>query len=442
MNKAPLKIIVVDDEENILQSLKMALESDTHFEGAYFSNPEKALESVITTSYALALVDLKMRPLDGLELLGKIRSLSPETIVILMTARGSVATAVQAIKSGAYDYIEKPFEFERLNLLLERAAAYHKALSTLNRYGLKRETPASGIDTRNPAMLELLKTATRVADSTLPVLIEGESGVGKELLARHIVRNSPRHDKPFLTVNCAAIPETLMESELFGHEKGAFTGAVRDRRGLFEEADGGTLFLDEIGEMPLKLQARLLRVLQEGEIQTIGRSRPQKVDVRIIAATNVNIEQAVEEKLFRKDLFYRLDGLRLSLPPLRERPGDIPLLIDRFLKAGGREDFPLATEALHLLLNHSWPGNVRELENTIKHALLMAGQGRIEAEHLPDRLRREAGKENHGELLSLEAVEREHIRKVLALAADYKQAAAILGINTATLWRKRQRYGL
>ncbi len=442
MHKMPLKLIVVDDEENILQSLKMALESNKSFRGDYFNHPHEALKALMTGPYALALVDLRMRPLDGIELLKKIRKVSSETLVILMTARGSVSTAVEAMKAGAHDYIEKPFDFEHLNLLLERAATYFRAVGTLNRYGLPEETAADIIDTRNTAMLELLKLATRVAPSPLPVLIEGESGTGKELLARHIVRNSPRHDKPFIAVNCAAIPESLMESELFGHTKGAFTGAVSERRGLFAEADGGTLFLDEIGEMPVKLQARLLRVLQEGEIHPLGSARPRKVDVRIIAATNVDIEQALAEKLFREDLFYRLNGLRLSLPPLRERPEDIPLLTERFLRDAGREDFPVSTEAMHLLLSHHWPGNVRELENTIRRALLLAGDGRIEAAHLPPPMTRAEQPGSEAALLSLEAVEKEHIRRVLSIAEDYTQAARILGINSATLWRKRQRYKL
>ncbi len=442
MHKMPLKLIVVDDDENILQSLKMALESNKSFRGDYFNHPHEALKALMTGPYALALIDLRMRPLDGIGLLKKIRKVSPETLVILMTARGSVSTAVEAMKAGAHDYIEKPFDFEHLNLLLERAATYFRAVGTLNRYGLPEETAADTIDTRHTAMLELLKLATRVAASPLPVLIEGESGTGKELLARHIVRNSPRHDKPFIAVNCAAIPESLMESELFGHTKGAFTGAVSDRRGLFAEADGGTLFLDEIGEMPVKLQARLLRVLQEGEIHPLGSARPRKVDVRIIAATNVDIEQALAEKLFREDLFYRLNGLRLSLPPLRERPEDIPLLTERFLRDAGREDFPVSTEAMHLLLHHHWPGNVRELENTIRRALLLAGDGRIEAAHLPPPMARAEQPGGEAALLSLEAVEKEHIRRVLSMAEDYTQAARILGINSATLWRKRQRYKL
>ncbi len=441
MGTEKLTVLLVDDEPHIIKTMEICLE-ELGLEVHSFLDPEEALTSIHRQRYDLAFVDLKMVPIDGIRLLEALQQHSPHTTVTIITAHGSIETAVQAVKKGAYDYLQKPFEYLQLQLFTEKMVEHHRLKEEVLRLRarVQPEAEAPTIITRNVKMLEMIDLAVRVAETDLNVLIEGESGTGKELFAQLIYEKSARVKHPFVKVNCAAIPEQLLESELFGHVKGAFTGALKDRKGRFELADGGTIFLDEIGELAPALQAKLLRVLQQQEFERVGESKPRKIDVRFIAATNRYLEKAIEEGVFRKDLFYRLNEVRLKLLPLRDRPEDIPLLIRHFIDQYSPE-FPveISPDALKALKIYPWHGNVRELENVMQRAILLARNHRIEQEDLPEEIR---DGETTPLLMTLEEVERLHIRKILQVAKDLKDAARILGIDPATLWRKRKRYGL
>jgi DNA-binding NtrC family response regulator len=345
------------------------------------------------------------------------------------------------VKQGAYHYIQKPFDFEELKLLARQVWEHHRLVEEVE--VLRKEVADLSVRgeilTRNRGMLEQLEIAGRVADSALSVLVEGESGTGKELLAEFIHNRSSRAQYPLVKVNCAALPEQLLESELFGHAKGSFTGAVKDRQGRFELAHGGTIFLDEVAELTPSIQAKLLRVLQHKEFERIGENETRKVDVRVIAATNRNIDEALREGSFREDLFYRLNGVRIKLLPLRERPEDIPLLVQHFLgKFSKGPHAAISSEAEQLLRSYRWSGNVRELENVIARAALLAANGEIQFQHLPPELRMKGDATPH----SLEEMERAHIKHVLQYARDYDEAAGILGIDRKTLLNKRKKYHL
>ena len=358
-----------------------------------------------------------------------------------MTAHGSIDSAVVAIKKGAYDYLQKPFDFEELKLFTQKVLAHHQLVHEVAelREELASLQGCGEIVTRNRAMIEQLDLAARVAESTIGVLIEGESGTGKELVAHYIHQKSDRVEKPFVKVNCAAIPEQLLESELFGHVRGAFTGALKDRQGRFEIADGGTIFLDEIGELPPSIQSKLLRILQTKDFERIGENITRKVDVRIISATNRNLDEALKEGSFREDLFYRLNGVRIKLPPLRERPEDVSLLIHHFLKKFSKErSIEITPDADKILKAYRWSGNVRELENVIERATLLAANRVIDVEHLPEEIRTLS----EPNTLSLEEAEKLQIKKVLQIAKDYDEAARILGIDRKTLLNKRKKFGL
>ena len=446
MNATPRpKVIVVDDEINILKTMGICFDS-VGFETRLFSKPLEAQEILRREKFDLAFFDLKMAPLDGMALLAEIKKFSPETTVIIITAHGSIDSAIDAVKKGAYHYLQKPFDFKELQLFALKAWEHHALTAEVRglrqRLAERTDEDWGGFLTRHRDTQALLDLAATVAESDISVLIEGESGTGKELVAQFIHQKSSRSAKPFVKVNCAAIPENLLESELFGHVKGAFTGALKDREGRFELAAGGTIFLDEIGELPPIIQAKLLRVLQNREFERVGESKTMQVDVRVIAATNKNLDEALKEGTFREDLFYRLNGVRLKLSPLRERPEDIPLLIEHSIKKFAKEaPVEVSPDAMKALRAYRWSGNVRELENVMQRAVLLARAGMIEAAHLPEEFL-SASSPRSDVALSLEEVEKLHIKRVLQQVKDYQQAAETLGIDPATLWRKRKKYGL
>jgi NtrC-family two-component system response regulator AlgB len=436
------KVLVVDDEPNILKTIGVCFNA-IGYETQLFAKPQDALEILHKEKFDLAFVDLKMAPIDGMELLGEIKKFSPDTTVIIITAHGSIDTAIEAVKRGAYHYLQKPFDFKELQLFAQKAWEYHRLAQEVRdlRNQLSLAQGTGELITRNREMLAQIDLAARVADSTISVLIEGESGTGKELFAQFIHEKSSRSQQAFVKVNCAAIPEQLLESELFGHVRGAYTGAVKDRQGRFELANGGTIFLDEIADLSLGIQGKLLRVLQSKEFERLGESVSQKVDVRVIAATNRNLEEAMKEGAFREDLFYRLNAVRLKLVPLRERPEDLPILIPHFLQMFAKASVvDLTPEAMKALRSYRWSGNVRELEHVIERSVLLAQNGMIELAHLPEEVR--IALEQPGDTRSLEEMEKLHIKRVLQKAKDYDDAARILGIDPATLWRKRKKFGL
>jgi len=378
MSDTGAKILVADDEESIRWVLGTALTGEGHrVENA--ESGRAALDRLLDGTYDLAFVDIRMPDLDGLSLLSEIRSTDIKTPVIIITAQNTMANAIEAMKRGAYDYITKPFDIEEVHLLVRRALEMQRQTTELTR--LEHETRKRfelGVELvgKTPVMQEIFKTIGRVAPTDATVLIQGESGTGKELIARAIHSHSTRWSGPFIALNCSAVPRELLESELFGHERGSFTGATEQRPGVFEVANHGTLFLDEIGDMPLELQAKLLRVVQEKELSRIGGREVIKIDVRLIAATNQDLERAVAQNKFREDLYFRLRVVPIQVPPLRQRPGDIPELINYFVDKINREMGThvqgVSQEAMQRLNSHAWPGNVRELENTLVRAAVMA----------------------------------------------------------------------
>ena len=375
---APVTILVADDEESIRWVLEQALTSDGH-RVVCVGDGAAALAQLTGNEIDLALVDIKMPDVDGLELLQRARAASLAIPVIIMTAQNTMANAIEAMKRGAFDYVTKPFDIEEVRALVHRALEMRRLSTDLNRLGQEmRRRFELGVEIigKTPAMLEIYKTIGRVAPTDATVLVQGESGTGKELIAKAVHYHSPRWSGPFVALNCSAIPRDLLESELFGYERGAFTGALEQRPGKFEAADGGTLFLDEVGDMPLELQAKLLRVLQEKELTRVGGREVVKVDCRIIAATNQDLERAIKQGRFREDLYFRLRVVPILVPPLRERRKDIPELIAFFIEKVNRELGTSVTgvsgEARNMLMRHNWPGNVRELENTLVRAAVLA----------------------------------------------------------------------
>ncbi len=369
-------ILVVDDDQNLLELLRMRLES-AHYRVATAQNREEALAAIREKSFDLAILDLRLGRGDGISLMEEIHLPIPELPIIILTAHGSIESAVEAMKKGAYSYLSKPFEPRDLFFQMERALENRRLASEVKRLKglLEEQYDFANIIARSEKMHRILEVVSRVAQTESTVCIHGESGTGKELIAKAIHLASPRKDKPFVAINCAAIPEALLESQLFGHEKGAFTGAVQTTKGLFTQAHEGTIFLDEIGDMPLSIQAKLLRVLQEREFYPLGSDKSVEVNVRIIVATQKDLEKEVQEGIFREDLFYRIHVIPLYLPPLRERKEDIPPLVDHFLKKFTqkmkKEVKGVAPMAMQRLMIHEWPGNIRELENTIEYAVAM-----------------------------------------------------------------------
>ncbi len=440
-------ILVVDDDADMREMLQDMLKDRGHQVTTAGSGSE-ALKALGEGDYWVVLTDLRMKGMQGLELLTEIRRSHPDVNVILMTGFGSVETAVEAMKHGASDYLTKPVKKDELVRVIERVireASLRREVSRLRKEVHKEYSFLQILGKSKPmqAVFDLIK---RVADSPTNVLITGESGTGKELVAKAIHYNSDRKDAPFIPVNCAAIPEQLLESELFGHMRGAFTDAKFDKRGLFEEAQKGTLFLDEISELPLMLQAKLLRAIQEREIRRVGANKPIPVDVRIIAATNLNLGEEVKAKRFRDDLYYRLNVIELKLPPLRDRREDIPLLVEAFLKkcgeSRGKDVKGVSEAALAMLMDYAWPGNVRELENVVERAVTLSRGEKISADDLPPAVQGARGDrrvldEAAEKTLPLHEIEKEYIKKILEKMGGNKyQAAHALGIDRKTLYRK------
>jgi DNA-binding NtrC family response regulator len=449
-----LRVLVVDDDESLRQVMRMQLE-EMGYETLEASTGAAALEVLAAEPVSLVITDYRMPGMSGLELLGRVRAAWPLVPVIMITAYGSIGNAVEAIKAGAFDYITKPIDFEQLALVVRRALEHHTLVEEVQtlRSMLDRKYGFDAIIGQSKALLQVLEQAARAAQSKATVLIRGETGTGKELLARAIHANSPRRHKPFVTINCGAIPPALLESELFGHVRGAFTGAVAHKLGRIEAADGGTVFLDEIAEMPPELQVKLLRLIQEGEIEKVGSPVPLRVDVRIIAATHRNLEARIEDGQFREDLYYRLSVIPLELPPLRERPEDIPALVEHFFlksrEKHGRPELVLPPALLPCFTAWHWPGNVRELENIIERLVVLAPGKEITLNDLPDYLRGQRPQAGSLALeippqgISLEAVERDLILQALRRADwNQSQAARLLDISRKTLIYRMEKYNL
>lgn len=436
-----MKLLIVDDEKNIRQVLRTELSTD-HVEVDEAENGQKALDLLEQDEYDVLLLDLNMPGLGGIDVLKKVKSPDISAEVIVLTANATVSTAVEAMKLGAYDYLTKPFRLEELSPVIEKAYEKKKLRSEnlLLKTQIQWQTERQQIVAQSRVMRDLLETVKKVAQSDFPVLITGESGVGKELIAASIHRESKRAGGPFVPINCGAIPENMIESELFGYEKGAFTGAHARKPGLLEVANGGTLFLDEIGDMPPSLQVKLLRVIESGSFFRLGGTREQKVDVRMLAATNKDLKAEIAKGSFRQDLFYRITALTVPIAPLRERREDIPVLIDHFMKSNaGFRQKRFSDDALHVLSTCPWPGNVRELQNVVHRALLLSSSDVIESSDLPLDLTMDQ-KTNW---TRLEDVEREHILQVLKASGGQRgKAAEALGIDPKTLYRKLAGYGM
>ena len=466
------KILIVDDDADIRRAFRRNLESET-LQIVEASDGPSAIHQVAAAQPDLVVMDIRMGATNGLDTLRKLRELNSRLLVIMMTAYGTTQTAIEAMKLGAYDYVLKPLDVPKLKTLIAAALKTARDMREVVSYQplLSKEDYAEGIVGKSEAMQQVFKMIGQVAHSDATVLITGESGTGKELVARAIYHHSLRKDQPFLAINCAAIPENLLESELFGHEKGSFTGAADRRIGKFEQCDGGTIFLDEIGDMPLATQTKILRILQNGEFQRVGGNQTLHADVRIIAATNREPERQVAAKKFREDLFYRLNVVRIHLPALRDRREDIPVLVDYFLQKLGKSvpssarGKKIAGPASKLLANYGWPGNVRELENVIERAAVVARGDTLTLEDLPAEIRDPrtpviapedvnaaidaavrplfALARKDGKLKVLPAVERELIIRALAeTAGNQVQTAKLLGITRATLRKRIEKFGL
>jgi two-component system nitrogen regulation response regulator GlnG len=482
-------VLIIDDEKDVHYSFRRLLEKEP-LEILSAESGDEGVRLARKSAPDVIVMDIRMGHTNGLDTLRELRQLNPKQVVIMMTAYGTSQTAIEAMKLGAYDYVLKPFDIPRLKQLLSEALAAAQAMKQIVAFPTKlnAEETRQTIVGNSPVMQQVYKLIGQVAPTNTTILITGESGTGKELVARAIYQNGSRVNKPFIAINCAAIPENLLESELFGHEKGAFTGALNQRIGKFEQCDGGTLFLDEIGDMPMTTQTKILRVLQEGEISRVGNNQSIKTDVRIIAATNKDLWQAVQRKEFREDLFYRLNVVRLNLPPLRERSTDIPLLVAYFLNKFRLKQptgpSQIADEALAAIERHSWPGNVRELENCIQRAMVLASGNTITLANLPEEIakgtRPGAGEPVSGTAATvvdlpasartapaagqnevahavevlfefarrekeklLPAVERELIRRALAeTSGNQVQAAKLLGMTRATLRKRVDKFGI
>lgn len=438
------KALIIDDDPNILTTLEIYLE-DKGLEVVTASSAETGLNSFARETPDLVFLDMKLPDRNGLEALKDIVASGIKAQVLMITAYATIETAVRAVKMGAFDYIPKPFSPDQLDLVLERLKRFQDMevqIATLK--GIFSE---GGILTRNRRMRKILQTARQAAEAEAIVLISGESGTGKGLLARLIHDWSQRAEGPFVTVDCAALQESLLESDLFGHVKGAFTGALRDKTGKLQLADGGTVFLDEVSEIPGSVQGKLLRFIQHREYERVGDPKPRSVDVRIIAATNKDLEEMVHEGGFREDLYFRLNVLELFLPPLRERPEDIRLVAEHYLQRSARLNDKsiqgISPEAMQRLQAYPWPGNIRELINTMERSVIMAHDLELKLTDLSSNIANfNPNVSPDVSLQSLTEVEKEHIRKVILQSPSLEEAARVLGIDPATLWRKRKKYHL
>ncbi len=449
------KILIVDDEEGMRHMLSIILKKEG-YETTSVSNGNEALTAAEKDDYDFILCDIRMPGMDGLTLLQELKKRGCNSTIIMMSAYGTMDTAIEAMKIGAYDYISKPFKSDEIILTIKKAEERER-LRKENIF-LKKEVEGrykfSNIIAKSKNMLEIFETISKIASYKSTVLIIGESGTGKELIAKAIHYNSPRKNKAFIPINCGAIPENLLESELFGHVRGAFTDAIFTKKGLFEEADGGTIFLDEVSDLPLSLQVKLLRVLQEDEIRRVGDTKPIKVDVRIIAASGRDLVDEVKMGRFREDLFYRLNVLNIHLPPLRERKEDIPLLVNHFIekfnKKIGRNIKGITSDAMKMLMDYEWKGNVRELENVIERAVILADGECISTEHLPEGIIKAVTEPvvsiTEGEFSikkASSALEKELIKRALKYTGGNRtKAARLLEISHKALLYKMQEYGI
>jgi DNA-binding NtrC family response regulator len=448
------RVLVVDDDESMCELVADLLAS-RGYEAVWRTSPEDALGLVQSESFDAVLTDLNMRSLNGLELCERILGIQPELPVLLVTGYGSMQTAVDAIRAGAYDFVTKPVEPDELAMAVERAVQHHRLKQEVQRLreAVQHQAATGPMVGTSVPMRQVGDLLDRLRDTDANVLITGESGTGKELVARALHARSSRVNGPFVAVNCAAVPATLLESELFGHARGAFTDARRSRTGLFVQASGGTLFLDEIAELPVGMQPKLLRALQERRVRPVGGDTELPFDARLVTATNRDLENAVTNRLFRADLFYRINVVRVEVPPLRSRGNDLLLLAQHFIQRAaqksGKRVTGIVTSAAERLLGYDWPGNVRELENYMERAVALTRFDQVTVEDLPEKIRNYkssfvvVASDNPGELLPMQAVERRYIQRVLkSVAGNKTRAARVLEFDRRTLHRKLRRYGL
>jgi two-component system, NtrC family, response regulator AlgB len=443
-----MRILIVDDEPGIRKTTRIAIETAGH-EAAEAPNATRALKAIEEEIFDVVLLDLKLGVDDGLEVLAKLLKAQPSLIVVMFTAYANVATAVEAMRCGAYDFVPKPFTPDQIRGILakiEKTRVLQSKVRTLES-DLAAESPPVNLDSADPATHQAIEIAFKAADTPANILVLGPSGTGKSVLAREIHRRSAQRDAAFVTVSCPSLSRELLESDLFGHVKGAFTGAVADTMGKVAAADGGTLFLDEIGEMPLEIQPKLLRLLQEREYERVGEAKVRRANVRVIAATNRNLADDVKAGKFREDLFYRLNVITVALPGLRDRPAEITRFAESyrefFASRLGKRITGFSPEVTGAFAGYKWPGNLRELRNVIERAVILASKDTIEMSDLPEEFR---GKPDSGiqvgARVTIDALEAEHIRRVLAISRNLEEAARTLGIDPATLYRKRQKLGL
>ncbi|PKN66029.1 MAG: sigma-54-dependent Fis family transcriptional regulator [Deltaproteobacteria bacterium HGW-Deltaproteobacteria-15] len=443
-----LHILIVDDEPNIRKTLATCLSIEGHAVTSV-SNPGDAVEEAKRHSFDMAFVDLRLGDEDGMNLIPQLLAELPWIKIVVITAYATIETAVQAMKTGAADYIAKPFTPDQIRVLTTKVArirALEREISSL-KDDIKRLDPQPTFQSQNSSMQRAIETAKKAAQSEAVILLQGESGTGKSVFARAVHLWSERAKKPFVVVSCPAVPPDLLETEIFGHVKGAFTGAVRDNPGRIALSEGGTLFLDEIADIAPSVQSKLLRFIQDREYEKVGDPTPRKADVRIIVATNADLEQAVAAGRFRQDLYYRINVISIVVPPLRERPEDILPLASGFLlffnRANHKSVLGLTDEAADAIQTYPWPGNLRELRNALERAVILGGDERISKEDLPAPIAGSTrGAPALGDRVPLAQVEELHIRRVLAAASSLQEAADILGIDQATLWRKRKTYGI